>query len=51
MFLSFTLVKERAQKSALWLANCYFATPARPKMPYGANVLEISDIQEEETDV
>jgi hypothetical protein len=37
-----------------WLANCYFASLApteRPKMPSGANVFEISDIQEEESEV
>jgi hypothetical protein len=33
------------------LANCYFASLARPKMPSGANAFEISDIQEEETEV
>jgi hypothetical protein len=35
-------------KVFMWLANCYFASPARPKMPSGANVFEISDIQEVE---
>jgi hypothetical protein len=35
----------------LWLANCYFASLARPKMPSGANAFEISDIQEAETEV
>jgi hypothetical protein len=35
----------------VWLANCYFASLARPKMPSGANAFEISDIQEEETEV
>jgi hypothetical protein len=35
----------------VWLANCYFASLARPKMPSGANVVVISDIQEEETEV
>ncbi len=25
----------------LWLANCYFASLARPKMPSGANAFEI----------
>jgi hypothetical protein len=33
------------------LANCYFASLARPKMLSGANAFEISDIQEEETEV
>jgi len=35
----------------LWLANCCFANLARPKMPSGVNAYEISDIQEEETEV
>jgi hypothetical protein len=29
----------------------YFASLARPKIPSGANAFEISDIQEEETEV
>jgi hypothetical protein len=37
--------------SYVWLANCYFACLARTKMPSGANAFEISDIQEEETEV
>jgi hypothetical protein len=40
-----------ASRTRLWLANCCFANPARPKMPSGANALEISDIQKEETEV
>jgi hypothetical protein len=48
---------ERRQKeldfviSLVWLANRYFASLARPKMPSGANVFQISNIQEEETEV
>jgi hypothetical protein len=41
----------KRKKSSLWLANCYFASLARPKMPSGANAFEVSDIQEEETEV
>jgi hypothetical protein len=33
------------------LANCYFASLSRPQRPSGANALEISDIQEDETEV
>jgi hypothetical protein len=45
-------LKDAASKERrLWLANCYFASLARPKMPSGANAFEISDIQEEETEV
>jgi hypothetical protein len=33
------------------LANCYFASLSRPKMPSGANAFKISDIQEDETKV
>ncbi len=36
---------------SLWLANCCFANLARPKMPSRANAFEISDTQEEETEV
>jgi hypothetical protein len=43
--------KRISESRGLWLANCCFAILARPKMPSGANVFEISDIQEEETEV
>jgi hypothetical protein len=38
-------------RRSLWLANCYFASLTRPKMPSGANAFEITDIQEDETEV
>jgi hypothetical protein len=41
----------RPSVSSLRLANCYFASLSRLKMPSGANAFEISDIQEDETEV
>jgi hypothetical protein len=45
------MLSPQLRDNSLWLANCYFASLARPKMPSGATAFEISDIQGEETEV